>query len=167
MRPALRLLMLAMAVGSLAFALVAAPAARADEPPAGRAEILRRRSDLVWEAGRLLQAGKPTEARAALDAMLAQERELFGPDHPNLGGALEHVAKFHERVTDFEAARDALREASAVYIRAGGAAGWQAVNARFALERAERLAKVDAAGRAQLRAARAFADSAQRLSFRY
>ncbi len=115
---------------------------------------LRERNELAWEVIRLREAGKTELAVTAVTEMLVIERRLFGKHHKDLAGALEWSAKIYASDTDFESAHACLQEAIAIRTEVSGSDHWQTVDGRYALERIERLAKLDRQQRRDYRNAR-------------
>src|SRR5439155_2032701 len=92
---------------------------------------------------------------AAAEAMLKVEREVLGRDSPDAAGSLETLAKLHEARGDWAAVSEARREASRIIDARRGAGHWEAIDARWALARAEAVARLDREGRRRFAAAEA------------
>jgi len=77
------------------------PAPRPKEPPAkelspDQKQQLKERDRLAAEAQKQQQADKPAEAITAMEKVLVIERQVFGNDHDEVVGSLEHLALLHE-----------------------------------------------------------------------
>jgi tetratricopeptide (TPR) repeat protein/CHAT domain-containing protein len=111
---------------------------------------LNERDRLVKEAQELWAEGKQTEAVAAVEKLLAIEREVFGNFHPEVAGSLQGLANLYEARNDLVAARAARQEVLAIRTKLRSAQHWQVTDARIALEDVERLARMAPADRQRL-----------------
>jgi CHAT domain-containing protein len=115
---------------------------------------LRERDSLVWEANRLAIQVDSEEAIAVARRLVPLQRELSGDSHPDVASALEVLAGVAHEFARFDEAGAALREALAIRTKAQGPDHWLTVDARYALERNDRLVGLDEARRATYREAR-------------
>jgi tetratricopeptide (TPR) repeat protein/CHAT domain-containing protein len=134
-------------------------AAAADTPEALQAE----RDKWQAEALRHYEEEKFAEAIRAAENMLAIERRWLGEDHPDVVGSLEFLAEVWAASENWDAAEARWSEAIAWREKNIGAAHWQTVDARLALENVRLLRSLDAAQRARLRDARAANNEVLRL----
>src|SRR5262245_43505813 len=118
--------------------LIAAPSLRADDAPkpalspgggqpvekADRERRLLERDRHARQAMMLRRAGKRLEAIAAVEAMLAIEREALGAVHEDVAGSLELLAELHTEQGDFAAARKALLDVLAIRTKLSGPDNW-------------------------------------------
>jgi Tetratricopeptide repeat len=142
-RPAVRAALLQTGVVALCFlAVFAGPAAAADPPAANkpavlskaqRTKLLTERNRLWQEANRLRGKGKLNEAIPAARQALAIERQLFGKANADIAQSLEWLAQSHLKRDEFDAARTARQEASAIRTKLYGEKDWRAADARQAL----------------------------------
>jgi CHAT domain-containing protein len=114
---------------------------------------LKERDRYGQEAEKLHAAGQLTEAIAAIEKMLALEREVFGPVHKEVVGSLQFLAQVHEQREDFAAARKARQEVLDQHLLLLGPQHWEVTNARLALAHVDRLAALTADQRRQLQEA--------------
>ena len=121
-------------------------AAAADE----KAAALKERDRLWQQTQKLRAAGKTAEAIAAAEAMLAIERKVLPKDYVDLADMLGWLAALQVEREDFAAARAARREALDILRKGRGESDWRVVDARQALEDADRLAGMDRDRRARL-----------------
>jgi CHAT domain-containing protein/tetratricopeptide (TPR) repeat protein len=136
---------------------LAAGAAGAEPPEPKPAPLTKEQQDKLKErdryekeANQLRSEGKLPEAIAAAAKMLALERQVFGRVHPDVAGSLQFLAELHEAQEDFAAARKARQEVLAIQTQLRGEEHWQVTDARLALERLERLARLAPADRRRL-----------------
>lgn len=126
---------------------------------------LSERNALAWVAARLARAGQVEQAGAALHKMLDAERAIFGPENEDVAGALEYAAGIQDRLADFGAARTSLTEALALRTKLAGKEHFRTVDARYALERIERLVPLDAEKRRGYREALQLETKARALNY--
>jgi tetratricopeptide (TPR) repeat protein len=146
-RPAVRATLLQTGVIALYFlAVFAGPAAAADAPAANKPAVLSKAQrtklvterDRLWqEANRLRDEGKLGDAIPAARQALAIERRLFGSANADVAQSLEWLAQSHLQRDEFDAARTALQESSAIRTKLYGEKDWRAVDARQALRDVE------------------------------
>ena len=138
-------------VAALFSLLVAATFAQevksAPELTAAQKERLKERDKLGERARQLRATGKVDEAMAAAVAKLAIEREVLGTGSEDEIGSLELIATLHEQRDDWAFAVKVLSEVQDLRVKALGAEHWKAVDARFAVERAQTLAALQPAQR--------------------
>ncbi len=164
------LLTVLLAVGSVAPRPAGAqpPQAGLAEPrsttAAPREQRLRERDLSVWEARRLADEVYSEEAIAVARRTVSIERELFGDAHPDVARALELLAEIAQRFARFEEAGASLREALAIRTKARGPDHWLSVDARYALERNDRLIGLDETRREKYRAAQRVLVQADKLT---
>jgi CHAT domain-containing protein/Tfp pilus assembly protein PilF len=114
--------------------------------------------DRLWDRARGARAaGRLGEAIGAAEAMLAIERSALPAGHLDLAVSLNWLADAYLEREDFAAAIRARRESLAILRARRGAGHWTVVDARLALEDAERLAALDEGSRRKL-------DQAKRLT---
>jgi CHAT domain-containing protein/tetratricopeptide (TPR) repeat protein len=111
---------------------------------------LKERDRLAKEAQQLWADGKLAEAIAAAEKMLAIERQVLGPVHPDVVGSLQFLAAMHEKRADYPAARKARQEVLAIQTKLLGADHWQVTDARLALQSVEGLARMAPADQRRL-----------------
>lgn len=141
--------------------LVAVPRSAAQQPPPGaptaarpltpqQQERLRERDRLWKEMQRLRAAGQLPQAIAALEKVLAIEREILGRDHEDVAGSLQTLAGMREQQGEFAAARQARREVLQIRVQRNGQDHWRTGDARRALAQTELLERLTPAQRAEL-----------------
>jgi CHAT domain-containing protein/tetratricopeptide (TPR) repeat protein len=144
---------------ALCFLAVGRPVTRADEPKpppaltAAQRARLQERDRLAAEVRKLRQAGKLSEAIAAMEKMLAIEREVFGPLHEEVVGSLEQLANLYRDKDDLTAARKARQEVLRIQTQRHGADNWRVGDAQWDLRDLERWIGWDAQSRKQYREA--------------
>src|SRR5713226_2718129 len=116
-------------------------------------ERLKERDRYAKETQKLRSQGKPVEAIAACQKKLAIEREIFGSFHEDIAGSLELLAEMHEEREEFADARKAREEVLQIQRGLHPAQDWRVSDARRHLRDLERLARLDADSRQQLRRA--------------
>jgi CHAT domain-containing protein len=126
------------------------PAKRTSDP---RAEQRKQRDAAVWDAQRLAEEAYSEEALAVARRVVTVQRALVPESHRDIAAALTWYASIAKTFARFDEARVALREAYQIRVKAQGANDWRTVDARYALERAERLVGLDAQHREKYRAA--------------
>jgi CHAT domain-containing protein len=134
-----------------ALAIEFRPLTAGDTPPSRSLEQVQERNSLARAAYRLQKAGKTAEAVAAVREMLAMERKIFRDAPLDLAAALGFAVDVFWADADFDAARAAQKEALTLLGRLVGKDHWQTVDARYRLERIERLCKLDADQRRRYR----------------
>jgi CHAT domain-containing protein/Tfp pilus assembly protein PilF len=102
------------------------------------------------DALKLWEQGRGPEAVAAVEKVLAIERELLGNVHLEVAGALEFLAMIQASLDDFPAARKARQEVLSIKTKLLGPEHWQVTDARIALEDVERLARMAPTDRRRL-----------------
>jgi tetratricopeptide (TPR) repeat protein len=143
-------------VGWVGIVLLAAGLAASAEPKPLTAEQkvkLQERDGLVAVAMQLRNGGKQIEAAPILEKSLALEREVFGNLHPQVVFSLKRLAQIHESGENYTAARKARQEALDIETQLIGPKDWRVTDARLDLVHLEALAKLDSAGRQQVRRA--------------
>jgi CHAT domain-containing protein/tetratricopeptide (TPR) repeat protein len=118
-----------------------------------RIELRQRRDADVEKAQRLADKAYSKEALVIARRVLTAERSLFPESDPDIAAALTWFASIAKRFAQFEEARDALKEALQIRSKAHGADDWRTLDARYSLERAERLVGLDDKKRQKYRAA--------------
>jgi hypothetical protein len=139
-------------------ALEAGTSFAAAPDPASKDVRLEKRNALAWEAQRFRASGKLSDAIAAAEQMLAVEREIYGESHEDLAGALEFAAGVYKSAGSFETAQAKLQQALAMRERTIGKDHWLVSDARYALDRVNRLCELTADQRKR------FVDGSQRLT---
>jgi len=153
-----------MICGLIAFGVLLAgaalrPAARGAEPPpdappdAGaqqQQEELRRRDRLWAESQRLQAEGKPREAVAPAEQVVAIERRVLGKGHEDLAVSLDHLGSLYAELGQFAEARAAYREALAILEGRYAPSHWKVIDARLALADLDGLAKLEPGERRRL-----------------
>ena len=141
----------ALVLGLAALSLVTPPAvqgqATIEDPNAAAWKELKR---LLGETQKLRAAGKTAEAITAAEAMLVLERKVLPADDPDLAVSLGWLAGLHGDRDDFAAAVAARREARDILRKRLDESDRRVVDARQALEDAERLAGMAPEQRARL-----------------
>ena len=121
--------------------------------PDPRAELQERRDADARNAQRLADDAYSEEALVIARRVLTAQRALVPESDPELAAALMWFASIAKRFAQFEAARAALKEALQIQSKARGADDWRTIDAKYALERAERLVGLDEQRRLKYRAA--------------
>ncbi len=146
----------------LALALPAMPRAFGQAPVASRPSLpltarqqerLKERDHLAMQAVQLRSQGKLPEAIRAAEAMLALEREVLGETSEDAIGSLELLARLHQDREDWAAARKVRREVLKLLCTTLPKDHWQVVDARWALDNIDTLAKLSDRDRRRLREA--------------
>jgi tetratricopeptide (TPR) repeat protein len=115
-------------------------------------EALQAEAGQIWtEAQALEKAGKLAEALAAGEKALAIDRRYLGQVHETIAYELSWLALRYERDEQFAAAKERRTEILAQYTEIFGKDHWKAIDARWALRDAERLAGWTAEQRGQMR----------------
>ena len=122
--------------------VLAQEAASKPELTAAQKERLKERDKFFERVQRLRAAGKLDEATTAAEAILAIERETLGPSSEDAIDSLEIIARLQEERDDWAAALKVRHEVLDLRVKALGTQHWLVVNTRFALERAQALAKL-------------------------
>jgi tetratricopeptide (TPR) repeat protein/CHAT domain-containing protein len=145
--PAVRAVLWQGGLVALWFLAAFAGPATAGDPPAAnkpavlsksqRTKLLTERNRLWREANRLRDEGKVGEAIPAARQMLAIERQLFGNANAGVVQSLDWLAQSHVMRDEFEAARTARQEASAICTKLYGDKDWRTADARQALQDVE------------------------------
>ena len=129
-------------------------------------EKLNTRVGLLNEAYKLQAAGKPADARAAFEKVLAVEREVLGDTHPDAVASLGRLTELCLRLDDLPAAREYAKQALAVHTGLHGEAHWKTADARNALTEVDARAKLSKEKRADLEQAARLLVEAQQLTGR-
>src|SRR5262249_55206746 len=87
--------------------------------------LLEQRDRWSRESSEDTKQGKYAEALAAARQMLALEQKLFGELHDDVVGSLDRIAKLHELIEDFTAAKDVRQKVLAIQIKRFGPADWR------------------------------------------
>jgi len=106
-------------------------------------QALHRRDRLWAESQRLHAEGKPGEAAAAAEEVVAIERRLLGKGHEDLAVSLDHLGALYAELGRFDDARAAYREALAILEGRYAASHWKVIDARLALSDLDRLAELE------------------------
>jgi CHAT domain-containing protein/tetratricopeptide (TPR) repeat protein len=150
-----------------ALGLRAHPSAEPAEPapltPEQRQQRIRERDRLAAEANKLYATGKLDETAAAVEKVLALQRDLSGKLDATTAGWLESLATVQEQREDFAAARKARAEVLAICTQLDGAGHWHTIDARLALAHVDRLAGMSAGQRHRLATAQGLLRQAGRL----
>jgi CHAT domain-containing protein/tetratricopeptide (TPR) repeat protein len=102
--------------------------------------------EVVW----LHNQGKLEEAIAALQKLLAIEREVFGDENEALAGSLRLLAVMYQSLDDFAAARTERQKILAIERKVHGEADWRTTDARLALADIDLLENLQPDERKQL-----------------
>jgi CHAT domain-containing protein/Tfp pilus assembly protein PilF len=131
------------------------PATSKPSPPltAQQQERLKERDQFGKQAVQLRSQGKLPEAIQAAEAMLALEREVLGETSEDAIGSLELLARLHQDREDWAAARKVRKEALKLLSTTLPKDHWQVVDARWALDNIDSLAKLSDRDRRRLREA--------------
>jgi CHAT domain-containing protein len=127
-----------------------------DEPVSASAmhqAKLQERDRLGVQARSLRAGGKLAEAAAAVEKMVAIEREVLGKMHGQVADSLAWLAEIHEEREDFAAARKARKEVLRIRAEVDGLGHWRVTDARLALAHVDILAGLSAGQRRQLQRA--------------
>jgi CHAT domain-containing protein len=108
------------------------------------------RDRLRAEVNRLRQQGKLTEAVAAVEKLLANERAVLGKTHAEVADSLELLAELHLEREEFVAARTTRQKVLALRRQLHGDGHWRVTDAQLALADVERLATMQPAQRRRL-----------------
>jgi CHAT domain-containing protein/Tfp pilus assembly protein PilF len=122
---------------------------------ARRQAQLREVKRLSDQAEALRQAGKLAEAVAALEKILALDRELFGNVHEEVADALEQLADLHLEREAFGPARTARQERLEIRKKLSGEKHYTVTDARLNLADVDLQARLGREQRGRLREARA------------
>jgi CHAT domain-containing protein len=139
--PTARIFGLAALAAALATAL--RPLTAGETPPSRLPDLVQERLSLGRAAERLKRAGKTTEAVATVRQMVAVARQAYRDAPLDLAASLESAANIFWADADFDAARAAQQEALNLREKHAGKDHWRTVDARYRLERIERLCKLD------------------------
>jgi CHAT domain-containing protein/Tfp pilus assembly protein PilF len=126
-----------MAVRSLALSLVFLNwlSTAAESPLTAEQQAqLKERDELVRRAEALKTEGKYDEALAAAGKALELTGAIRGPEHVEVGDALERLAALHELTGQLDAAVKVRQEALALREKLDGDKHWRTADARLALE---------------------------------
>jgi CHAT domain-containing protein/tetratricopeptide (TPR) repeat protein len=107
------------------------------------------------QAEALRQGGKLTEAVAALEKVLALDRELYGNVHEEVANALEQLADLHLEREAFDRARTARQERLEIRKKLSGEKHYTVTDARLDLADVDFLARLSREERGRVREARA------------
>ena len=116
---------------------------RPPETTAEQRQSQEKRNRLEKRAQELRAQGKLDAAVAAVEAMLALDREVLGEAHADVARSLELLAELHEERDNWTAALAARREVLALRTKALGEGHWRAIDARWALSRDLSVAACD------------------------
>ena len=105
---------------------------------------------LAKEAIASRDAGKLPEAIAAVQKVLAIQREVVGNDHQDVLNTLAFLADIFEQQADFASALRAREQVLAMREKLSGNGNWQTTDMRLMLEKTQAIEKLDAAQRKQL-----------------
>jgi hypothetical protein len=130
-------------------------------------EQLRQGTLDAAEAHRLAFELNSDEAMGVAERVVTYQREVSGAAHEDVAEALEWSAVIAKRLARFEEANAALREALGIRTQAQGPGHWQTIDARYALERGERLVGLDRPRRETYRAAQRVLGRAEKLDKPY
>ena len=108
------------------------------------------------ESFALEKAGKVAEAILALEKSLANQRTLRGDVHDHIVLSLDRLARLHETLENFDAAKKARLEGLSLATKLHGEKSWQVTNARLDLKYVESLGRLDKKGLAELKEADAW-----------
>ncbi len=137
----------------LAQVLLAAPLRAHSPQPAltpEQQEKIQQRNSLVAQVNQLQRQGKLAEAIVAARKVLSIDRQLCGDMHENVARSLERLAGLYELQEDFTAAKAARRDVLDLCGKLHGEKHWRTADARWALDRIERLGRMTAAQRRRL-----------------
>jgi CHAT domain-containing protein len=120
--------------------LLGAPSSASGQEVTAEAKAaLQERDRLQAQTQKLQAAGKLTEAIASAEAMLKIERKVLPAGHDDIIGSLDRLAELRIEREDLAAAREARQEALEILRKRYGETHWKVIDARLALEDAERL----------------------------
>ncbi|MFM7832725.1 MAG: hypothetical protein ACKPJD_13095, partial [Planctomycetaceae bacterium] len=105
----------------------------------------------MWQQAQALQsAGKPAEAIAAGERVLAMEREMYGDTGAELTGTIEWLSQQHLSQQQFPQAESYAAELLRVQQSLHGQTGWQSVSAKWWLDNVQKLGRLDPATRTKM-----------------
>lgn len=105
-------------------------------------EKLKTRDRFVNDANKFESAGRLAEARAAVEKVLAVEREVLGDTHPDVAVSLGQLTVLCLRLDDLPAAREYGKKALAIRTVLHGEAHWKTADARHDLADVDIRAKL-------------------------
>jgi CHAT domain-containing protein len=127
---------------------------------------LKERDRWLALARKHARAGKLLEAIKAAENMLAVERAVFGDVHEEVADSQILLARLHEARGDYAAVAKARAEVVTIREKMHGAGHWRAVDARWQLATALRLAKAAPEQRRAYQRARQLNEAAMHLQGR-
>lgn len=117
------------------------------EPTAEQKTLLIEIQKWGQETGNLRQSGKPKEALAAAEKMLAAEIKLYGELHDDPIGSLVQIAELYEQIEAFDEAKKSRERVLRLQTERFGKDDWRVADAAIAAKNPDRLARLDAATR--------------------